>query len=162
MAEVILRFVLKAELPPECPYNSRGTVSKYSTNDGRGDDVATAEVNGDIAPADDMVVEEVAGEDATTYVLDTHAVVILGEDAGTSSRRRTSSLSRLGHDLDLNGEAASESALSQGRPPPQGTGNAHVVPPGDVLFYFRINDAWMVAFDHLFPERCGGPLDPTR
>jgi len=148
-------------LTPEDPYNLRGRESESYTNDRREDDIAMAEANGDIASADYMIERaEVTAEDGEAYIIDTFAVVdsgedaaTYGEDAATSSRQRPSVLRRLGHDLDLNAVAASQAALSQGRPPPEGTENALVVtvPHGDILSDFRNNNALKGAFGHLFP-----------
>ena len=98
-----------------------------------------------------------------TFLTHIYAVVDSGEDAATSSRQHASVLRRLGHDLHLNVVAASQAGLSQGRPPPEGTENALVVPHyGDNLSDIRNNDAWMGAFGYLSPNDCGGPLDTTR
>ena len=59
--------------------------------------------------------------------------------------------------------AASQAGLSQGRPPPEGTQNALVVPPySDIISDIRNNDALMGAFDYFFREGCGGPLGTAR
>ena len=69
----------------------------------------------------------------------------------------------LGYDLHLNVVASAQVGLSQGRPPPEATEIALVVPHyTDILSDFCKNDAWMGAFGYLFPEGCGGSLDTTR
>ena len=68
LTEVFLR---KAVLVPEGPSNFRGRTSESYTNDRREDVVAVAEVNGDITPAGNMVVEGVTAEDGKVYIIDT-------------------------------------------------------------------------------------------
>ena len=56
----------KAIVTPEDPYKLRGRPSESYTNDRREDDVAI--VNGEIAPAGNMVAEGVRAEDGKAYI----------------------------------------------------------------------------------------------
>ena len=62
----------------------------------------------------------------------------------------------------MNAVVAAETTLRMGKPMPGGKDSVLVVPHGNILSDFRNNDAWVVGFEQLFPEGCGGPDDPSR